>query len=142
MKERFFSFARECALNSDFHKRARFHVGCVVVWKNSIIAKSNNRTTTHTIQWKYNIKYRPSRFNTSSNRYYPSYVHAEIAALSKIKYLDIDFSKVDVYVYRELWDGTRACARPCIACESFMRDLGITHVCYTMENSFVEEWYT
>lgn len=138
MKERFFSFARECALNSDFRGASKARIGCVVVWKGNIIAKSNNKSRTSTVQWRYNAL----RFDTSTNHYYPSCVHAEIAALNKIKYLDIDFSKVDVYVYRELRNGTRACARPCIACESFMRDLGITHVCYTMENSFVEEWYT
>lgn len=89
------------------------------------------------MQWRYNAL----RFDTNAAHYYPSCVHAEIAALNKIRYLDIDFSKVDVYVYRELKDGTRATARPCIACETFMRDLGITHVFYTRENSFVEEWY-
>lgn len=137
MKERFFTFARECALASNFSGACKAKVGCVVVWKSSIIAKSSNLMRTAPTQHKYNAL----RYHQSPTHYYPSYAHAEIAAISKIKYLDIDFSKVDVYIYRELRDGTRANARPCAACEAFMRDLGIKHVCYTRENSYVEEWY-
>jgi len=139
VKERFFQFAKECALNSDFKGASKVKVGCVIVWKNTIIAKSSNLTRTSPAQYRYN----KLRFNVEkSPHYYPSCVHAEMAAISKIKYLDIDFSKVDVYVYRELKDGTRANARPCPACEQAMRDLGIKHVCYTMCNSYIEEWYT
>lgn len=138
MKERFFQFAKECALSSEFTGASHAKVGCVVVWKNTIIAKSSNLTRTSPAQYKYN----KLRFETDGPHYYPSCVHAEIAAISKIKYLDIDFSKVDVYVYRQLADGTKANARPCAACEAAMRDLGIKHVCYTMNNSFIEEWYT
>ena len=138
MKERFFQFARDCALNSDFKGASRARVGCVVVWKNTIIAKSSNLTRTAPAQYRYNML----RFNTDGPLYYAICVHAEMAAISKIKYLDIDFSKVDVYVYRETRDGARASARPCPACEQAMRDLGIKHVCYTMANSYIEEWYT
>ena len=68
MKERFFQFARDCALNSDFKGASRARVGCVVVWKNTIIAKSSNLTRTSPAQYRYNRL----RFNTDGPHSYPS----------------------------------------------------------------------
>ena len=57
----------------------------------------------------------------------------------KIKYLDVDFSDVTVYIYRELKDGTLAMSYPCRSCRKLLRDLGIRTVCYTTPAGFVEE---
>jgi hypothetical protein len=60
-------------------------------------------------------------------------------ALYKIKYLDVDFSKVEIYIYRQNKNGERALAYPCKACKRFMKDIGIKHIYYTGNNSFCYE---
>ena len=56
-----------------------------------------------------------------------------MASLVKIKYLDIDFSRVHIYIYRELRDGTLAMARPCQACLAAIKQMGIKHIHYTTD---------
>ena len=63
-----------------------------------------------------------------------------MACLSKIRYLDIDFSKVKLYVYREHKNGVKALARPCPACQQMIKDMGIQEVWFTTENGFGYEW--
>lgn len=67
-------------------------------------------------------------------------VHAEIAALTPLIHSDIDCSQASIYVYRELKDGTISCSRPCEACRTLIRKLGIQNVFYTdWDGSFVKE---
>ena len=68
-------------------------------------------------------------------------MHAEIELISKIRYLDINFSEVEIYVYRETRDGRKALAKPCLACETALRELGIRRVYYTGNNSYISEVY-
>lgn len=128
-----FKVARECSLQSDYCGSAR--IGCVVVYKGSVLAKGFNSDKTHTIQNKYNVL----RYKDSGNRYLPSKIHGELSVLSKIKYLDIDFSRVHLYVYRELKDGTLAMARPCKACMAAIKQMGIKRIYYTTECGFAAE---
>ena len=69
----------------------------------------------------------------------PPRAHAEIQLYRKIRYLDIDFSKVTVYIYRELRDGTMALSAPCKSCRVALHDLGIKNICYTTFDGFIEE---
>lgn len=128
-----FKLARECSLQSDYSGSAR--VGCVVVYKHCVLAKGSNSNKTHTEQEKYNIW----RYKNSGNKYQPSKLHAEIQSLSKIKYLDIDWSKVHIYIYRELKDGTLAMARPCQACLAAIKDLKIKHLHYSTGDGYAYE---
>ena len=133
----YFNGARMCSLKSDYtggHAR----VGCVVVYKGTILAKGWNSDKTHTFQAKYNT----FRFKDSGNHYLPNKVHSEIMALSKIKYLDIDFSKVHIYVYRELRDGQIANSRPCPACMAAIRAMGIKYIHYSTEFGYANEVIT
>lgn len=68
-------------------------------------------------------------------------MHAEIELISKIRYLDINFSEVEIYVYRETKDGKKALAKPCLSCETALRELGIRRVHYTGNNSYISEVY-
>jgi deoxycytidylate deaminase len=70
---------------------------------------------------------------------YKSTIHAEMMVINKIKYLDINFGKVKLFV----WRGRKSprISKPCPACERALRDLGIKHVFYTGNDSFVEEVY-
>ena len=128
-----FRLARECSFLSDYSGNAR--IGCIIVYKHCVLAKGSNSDKTHTEQAKYN----KWRYKNRSNKYLPDKIHSEINCLRKIKYLDIDFSKVHVYVYRELRDGSMAMARPCPACMAAIKKMGIIHVHYTTPDGFCHE---
>lgn len=42
-----------------------------------------------------------------------NFLHAEMKCLVETRDLDIDWSKVSIFVYREHCDGTKALSRPC-----------------------------
>lgn len=128
-----FRLAREASFQSDYSGNA--HIGAIVVYKGCVLAKGSNSDKTHTVQARYN----KWRYKNGGNRYLPDKAHAELAALSKVKYLDIDWAKVHVYVYRELRDGSLAAARPCEACMAAIRRMGIHHIHYTTSDGFCHE---
>lgn len=130
-----FKLARECSMNSDYSGTAR--VGCVVVYKGTVIAKGFNSDKTHPVQDIWNVK----RYKNVGNNYLPSKGHAEILALTKIKFLDIDFSKVEVFVYRELRDGSLALARPCPSCMAAIKAMGIRKIHYSTPDGFAKECF-
>ena len=110
------------------------HIGCSIYYKGHLLAVGHNSDKTHPLQHTYN-----------SERYVddrcPSKLHAEIMALSKIKYLDIDFNRVEVFIYRETFDGNMAIAKPCPSCEKCIKDMGIKRIHYTGNNRIVSERY-
>lgn len=135
MKERFFEMAKECAEESDFSGASKAKIGCVAVYKGTIIAKGFNTMKTSPTQKQYNKR----RFNTDTNHYYPSFNHAETMIYKKIRYLDIDFSKVKIYLFRSLRNGSIAMSRPCPSCFAMLRDLGIKEIYYTTPDGFAHE---
>lgn len=128
-----FKIAREVSLQATYCGSAR--IGCIAVYRGTILAKGFNSDKTHTEQAKFNVH----RFKNSGNRYLPDKVHAEVSVLTKIKYLDIDFSRLHLYIYREWKDGTVAMSRPCGACMAAIRELGIRHIHYTTDCGFAYE---
>jgi len=131
-----FKIARECSLMSDYTSNcSSARIGCVISYKGSILAKGYNSNKTHTTQAKYNVW----RYKDKSNNYLPQKIHAELAALVKIQYLDIDFSKVRIYIYRETRNGELAMARPCSACLTRIKELGIKYISYTTDSGYASE---
>lgn len=65
-------------------------------------------------------------------------LHAEMSCLIQIKDMDIDFSKVELYIYRENKNGVAMC-RPCKACMKIIDDLGIKRIHYTTYGGFADE---
>lgn len=131
----FFFLAKNACLYSD-NKKTR--VGCIIVYKNSVISVGYNKNSkTHPLQKKYN-NYRG--FDTNASKCNNS-LHAECAALSKIKYYDIDWKKVNVFVYRIRKDGTKGMAKPCQACEELIKDMGIKNVYYSTDIGWNYERY-
>ena len=128
--ETFLNIAKELSNLSDFTKHK---IGCVVVYKGTIISSAFNSNKTHTMQYRYN-KYRDLEGDTIISK-----SHAEVAALSKIRYLDIDWSRVIVYVYRAHKSGIRAMARPCQACYQAIKEKGLQTIVYTTENGYAVE---
>lgn len=137
MRKEFFKAAKSCAELSDYAGASDVKIGAVAVFRRTIIARGHNQNKTHPLQERYNIY----RYNTRGNHYYPSKMHAEIELISKIRYLDINFSEVEIYVYRETKGGRKAMARPCKACTQALRDLGIKKVYYTTDDGYCEERY-
>lgn len=136
MNKHFFNLARAESYKATYTGYSAVKIGCVVVYHGTILAKGSNSNKSHTTQQKYNyLRYTDKHIN----HYYNPSIHAEIQALNKIKYLDIDFSKVSVYVYREYKSGQTAMARPCASCMKFIKSLGIKNVYYTTPDGFVHE---
>lgn len=135
MNLNFFRHAREYSLLSDYSGCGQARIGCVVVYHGTILAKGCNSDSTHPWQKRYN----KARYKDAGNRYLPEKVHSEIKALSKIKYLDIDFSKVEIYVYRELRSGSLAMSRPCEACMAVIKKMGIKKIHYTTPDGYASE---
>ena len=130
----FLKIAKNCSYNSTYSVHRRIQVGCVAVYKGAILAKGWNTDRTHTDQMKYNYV----RFQ-ATDKYYPHKLHAEQMCLSKIKYLDIDFSKVILYIYREYTDGKTAMARCCPSCMTAAKELGIKTIVYTTNEGYAVE---
>lgn len=123
--KRNFQKAKAASMLSDFptHK-----LGAVMMLGNKVLAVGYNITKTHPIQKKYNIErgYNPDVKNNGQ-------VHAEMMCLINTKYLDVDWSRVSLYIYREHKDHTTAIAKPCPACEKAIRERGINQVYFTTE---------
>ena len=130
-----FKIAKEVSKSANYNGCNDVKIGCVVTYKGSILAKGFNTDKTHTKQNYYN----KWRYKNTGNKYLPSKGHAELCALTKIQYLDIDFTKVHIYTYRELKNGQIALARPCPSCMAMIKDMGIKNIHYTTDCGFAAE---
>lgn len=126
---KFFSKARQAATISDFHK---IHIGCVAVYQGQIIGIGCNCNKTHPTQKFYN------KYRKQSDAMLPK-LHAEINCINQIKHLDINFSKVKLYIYRIRKDQPYGLARPCPSCMAAIRDLGIRDIYYTTNDGYSYE---
>jgi deoxycytidylate deaminase len=129
-KAKGYQIARQASLKSDFH---RCHTGAVAIYNNKILALGWNSERLSLMQARYN---KLRGFDGYSNK---SSIHAEMMVINKIKYLDIDFSQVRLFVWRG--KNEPLISKPCAACEKAIRDLGIKKVFYTGNNSYIEEIY-
>lgn len=135
-ERRMFNQARIEAEKSGFD---RFHVGCVISYKNKIIGRGSNGDKTHPMQQKYNRRYR--KFNVNKGGFVKHSVHAEISALSSVPYVigkDVDWGKVKIFVYRICHGKPNGygLAKPCPACLNAIRDIGIRHVYFTSDEGY------
>ena len=124
-------FDAACAVSqlSDF---PRVKIGSIAVYKHRIVSSGCNQTKTHPLQKRMN----KHRFSDDTNHT----LHAEIACLNQlIGRNDIDFKDVSLYIGRTLADGSLGDCRPCESCMALIRELGIRHLYYTNENSYVYE---
>ena len=128
--ERYLSIAKEVSLLSDFKQ---VKIGCIVVYKGAIVSSAFNSNKTHPMQSIFN-KYRD--FESGD---FLAKVHAEVSAISKIRYLDIDWSRAVVYVFRQHKNEQNAMARPCKACYNAIKEKGINTVVCTTEDGYAVE---
>ena len=134
MKMRFFREAKKESFLSDYDGQ---HLGAVAVYGDKIIlAKAHNSNKTNTTQYFYN-RYRIEQKSNIMSK--PPRSHAECNLYRKIRFLDIDFSRVSVYIYRELKNGELGIARCCPACMAALKSLGVKKICYTTDDGYAEE---
>ena len=126
---RYFDKARQVACVSDYKKQ---HIGCVAVYQGQVIGLGCNCNKTHPTQQFYN------KYRRQSDYMLPK-LHAEISCLTQIKHLDINFSKVKLYIYRLRKDQPCGLARPCPSCMAAIKDLGIKNIYYTTNDGFSYE---
>ena len=126
---KYFNKARQVANISDYKKQ---HVGCVAVYQGQVIGLGCNTNKTHPIQKFYN------KYRIKSDNMLPK-LHAEISCINQIKHLDINFSKVKLYIYRIRNDQPFGLSRPCPSCMAAIKDLGIRDIYYTTNDGFSYE---
>lgn len=124
-----FDKAKQAAMLSDYYKT---HIGCVAVYQGSIIGIGCNCNKTHPSQKYYN------QYRTKSETMLPK-LHAEINCINQIRNLDINFSKVKLYIYRIRKDQPFGLSRPCPSCMAMIKDLGIRDIYYTTNDGYVHE---
>ena len=126
---RYFDKARRIADISDYN---RVHIGCVAVYQGQIIGIGCNCNKTHPTQKLYN------RYREQSDSMLPK-LHAEISCLNQIKHLDINFTKVKLYIYRIRKNQSFGLSRPCLSCMAAIKDLGIRDIYYTTNDGYAYE---
>ena len=126
---KYFDVAKAVSKLSDFK---RIHIGCVIVQGKHIIATGQNTNKTHPMQKEYN-KYRFHGDCIGNGK-----LHAEMMALLSLP-KGIDTRKLVLYTYRENRFGEMRMSRPCPACGSYIRELGIKDIYYTVENGYCHE---
>lgn len=133
MKMKFFEKAKAASEMSD---HAKYFLGSVVVYKNKIISVGWNTTKGNPLQQRRNEKYRFGKDDKDKGC-----LHAEMMALLHARpYLkNLDISKVSIYVYRENRFGEMRMSRPCPACGSYIKELGIKDIYYTTNGGYCHE---
>ena len=130
---RYFAKAKKVADISDFNK---VHIGCVAIYHGNIIGIGCNTNKTHPMHKYYN-KFRECK--EDDNVHFSHKLHAEMNCLNQFKNLDINFSKVKLYIYRTRKDRPYGMARPCPSCMAAILDLGIKEIYYTSADGFIYE---
>lgn len=133
--KRFFKLAKANSEASDYKRQK---LGAVITLKNKVLSVGWNTEKESAMQKKFN------KLRGFDPNNYRNCAHAEMNAISKLlKFYntdDIDFSKLNLFVYRENKSTHKvALARPCPACMAAIKTLGIKHLYYTGENSIISE---
>lgn len=116
MKLKFFDLAKKLSTRSDH----RHKLGAVIVRKNRIISFGWNETKTH----------------SKSNHPWKA-LHAETSAIIYANPKELIGS--EIYIYRELKDGTPADSRPCEFCMKLIRQVGIETIYFSKDGNYWEK---
>lgn len=115
--ERFFELARKMSFKSP-HKPA---MGSIITYKGRILGLGFNSCRSHP---------------RANNPY--SMLHAEVSAIINAR--KENFEGCDIFVYRELKDGTPALAKPCQYCYNMIKSLGFKSINYSDSGTFKSEY--
>lgn len=122
---RFLKCAEELTHLSDV---PRFKYGAVLVHNKAIISSGFNSTKTHPMQHKLNQRRELAKRDRG-------FLHAEVAALQRIRNVPRDSVLYIVRLSRIGWQ----MARPCAGCMQLIREKGIKKIIYTTPDGFAEE---
>ena len=125
---RYFNLAKSTALNSEYTRKGRgkIAIGSAIVSGNFVVSQGYNKRKTHT---------RQAHHNNISKYFAPCpNIHAEMDALIRSRYHDLDGA--EIFVYREFVDGGLANCRPCRSCMDALVKAGVKHIYYTDEDGF------
>ena len=126
------SYFKAAKAMSELSNYKQHHLGCVAVYQHKIISSGYNSNKTNPTQKKLNA----CRFTEET----PHTVHSELACLLPlIGRGDIDFNRVQLYIWRNHANGNPALARPCKSCMQLIKELGIRHVYYTNDGGYSHE---
>lgn len=128
---RCFNYAKHIAELSDYN---RIHIGCIAVQGNRILSTGFNTKKSHPLQAHYN-SFRKFKGNCVCKHG----LHAEMACLVPLWHSNIDWNKVDIYVYRIRKDIGSGFARCCPACMKAIKELGIRNIYYTGNSDYIHE---
>ena len=134
MKEKYFKLAEKASEFSD----CKIKIGSVLVYKNKVLSVGYNTNKSHPIQKMYN------KYRSNSNRVFDvdkhnNGIHAEMMCLLNTKDLDIEWSKVSIYVARRSVDKLYRLCKPCGACMLALKEKGVKNIYYTTPNGYYKE---
>lgn len=115
MKIKFFELARKLSHKSDY---GRCKLGCVIVKKGKVIGVGFNKRKT----------------NPNSTHPFKT-THAELDAILNSNRIG-DLAGSDLYIFRQIKDGSLANSFPCIYCQDLLREFKIKNVFYTDKNRY------
>jgi len=116
MNLKFFDLAKKVSKLSN-HKHHK--IGSVIVRGNKVISVGIN-----------NIKTHPRSLHPFFS------LHSEMAAILLAKQ---DLIGCEIYVFRQIKDGTTAIAKPCQYCEQMIKEASIKEIHYTVTNGYKSE---
>lgn len=115
--------------SSETDPACTFLIGAAVAFGNRVISTGTCSTKTH----PQNPKVKAETPKTQLCAEISAVLHAlRVVSKDKIK-------KCSIYVARQRRDGTTGIARPCIFCQTFLRELGIKNVFYTTSTGCIEQ---
>lgn len=131
--EKFFNRAKLISQQSD----CKIKIGATLVYKNKVVASGYNTNKSNPLQKKLNI-YRTANDRVFDVNQHCNGLHAEIMCLQHAtKRFKGRFDKCSLFVYRENKNGNmELLARPCKACESYIKMLGIKDIYYTTKKGY------
>lgn len=126
-----FTRARAAAQMSDF----RVKVGAVAILGKQVLSAGWSSGKSHPQQALFD-KHR--HFCESANTTHA--LHAEINCLIPLlDNVEIDWNKVELYIYRIRNDQPYGLARPCPACMAAIKQCGIKQIAYTTNDGYATE---
>lgn len=126
---KFLEMARTMSISSKFET---YKIGAVIKIKGRVISSGCNSYKSHPSQKYYNKQ--RANFDESAKHF----THAEIAALNKLK--GVDLKDAELFVYRTGTDEKPKMCRPCAGCMTAIKDRGIRVIHYTTSEGVATEY--
>lgn len=132
--KKYFNLAKKASNMSDYMGNRRIRIGSVLVYKNKVVATGWNTSKTSVLQAEYN------ELRGFDPMCFRNVWHSEMLCLHRAEKLGIDFSRAALFVYREKCNGAAGMAKPCAACDAFIRKCGVKHIYYTTDKGWAYEY--